>query len=206
MVNNFATNYARAFLYTITPTTPGPNFIQFNLAPGIPLPHVQGAGAKFSDVVRRSDEVQRLAGGVYLADDFTGGLTTTGNIGDLGWQFLNGTAISHQAAAASHSGIIRMDTSATTATRQYLWVGASATIGQVFPADWFHMLVMLRMNVTDANTLMRVGLGNSANADPPADGCFIEKLAADTTWFGVTRPAAAQDRTARLGLSPPPSG
>ena len=69
------------------------------------------AGAKFTDMIRRADEVQRLGGGVYLADDFTGGLTTTGNIGDLGWQFLNGTAISHQAATASHSGVVRMDTS-----------------------------------------------------------------------------------------------
>ena len=46
---------------------------------------------------------------------------------------------------------------------------------------------------------MRVGLGNSANADPPGDGCFIEKLAADTQWFGVTRASAAQGRTAALG-------
>ena len=196
VVNNFAQNYSTGFLAQTGTPRANPNFIQFNLAPGIPAPHF--IGSKFNDVVRRSDEVQRLAGGVYLADDFTGGLTTTGNIGDLGWQFLNGTAISHQAAVASHSGIVRMDTSAANGTRQYFWVGSTATIGQVLPADWFYMMVMLRMNTTDANTLMRVGLGNSANADPPADGCFIEKLAADTQWFGVTRASAAQGRTAAL--------
>ena len=199
LVNNFAQNYARRFLYTVGTASTNPNFIQFNVAPGIPLPHVQGNGPKFNDIVRRSDEVQRLGGGVYLCDDFTGGLATTGNIGDLGWQFLNGTAISHRNAEASHSGIVRMDTSGTTATRQYFWVGSTATIGQVLPADWWHMIVMLRMNTVDANTLMRVGLGNSANADPPADGCFIEKLAADTTWFGVTRASSSQGRTASLG-------
>lgn len=196
VVNNFAQNYSTAFLSQIGTPGTNPNYIQFNVAPGIPLPHV--ATPKFSDVVRRADEVQRLGGGVYLADDFTGGLTTTGNIGDLGWQFLNGTTPSVQAAVASHSGIIRMDTSATTATRQYLWVGASVTVGQILPADWFHVVAMFRMNVTDANTLFRIGLGNSANADPPADGVFVEKLAADTSWFGVTRASSSQTRTSAL--------
>lgn len=198
VTGNFARNYARSFIYTVGTPAANPNYVQFNITPGIPLPHVQGNGPKFSDIVRRSEEVQRLAGGVWLADDFTGGLLTTGNIGDLGWQFLNGTAPSVQAAVASHSGIIRLDSSASSGTRQYFWCGASVTVGQVLPADWFHLMVMFRMNTTDANTLFRVGLGNSANADPPADGIYIEKVAADTSWFGVTRASASQTRTSAL--------
>jgi hypothetical protein len=197
VVNNFAQNYSTGFLQQTGTPGANPNFIQFNLAPGIPLPHV--VGSKFSDVVRRSEEVQRAGGGLYLADDFVGGLLTTGDIGALGWQFVNGTAPTTQAAVAGRPGILRMDTSATSGTRQYLWVGSSATVGQILPADYFHIIMMVRMTQTDANTVFRMGLGNSANADPPADGIFIEKLLADTQWFGVTRSASSQTRTSQLG-------
>jgi hypothetical protein len=195
LVNNFAQNYDTGFISQIGTPATNPNYVQFNVAPGIPLPHM--VGAKFSDVVRRSDEVQRLGGGMWLADDFTGGLLTTGNIGDLGWQFLNGTAPVALAAEASHSGIIQLNTSATISTEQYFWCGGGTTgsVGQVLPADWFHFVAMIRLTQTNANTRMRVGLGNLATADPPANGVFIEKEGADTSWFAVNRASAAQNRT-----------
>ena len=196
IINNFAQNYSTGFItQTGTPGT-SPNYVQFNVAPGIPLPHM--SGAKFSDVVRRADEVQRMGGSSYLADDFTGGLTTTGNIGDLGWSFLNGS-VTNPGSIPGHPGMIRMSTTATSGTRCYFWVSSSATGGQVAAVDWWHLIILLRINTgADANTIIRAGLANSANADPPADGCYIEKLAADTSWFGVNRASAAQTRTTAL--------
>jgi len=34
--------------------------------------------------------------------------------------------------------------------------------------------------------------------NPPADGIYVEKLEADTSWFGVTRSASSETRTAAL--------
>jgi hypothetical protein len=132
-----------------------------------------------------------------VQDDFIGGISGAGSIGELGWtRTLVGTgAVARQAAIAGRPGIYRLDTGAT--------INSLATVHldtvTMLPADNWEAEFFVRLNVNDANTQVRIGLGDAPSGDPPADGCYIEKLGADVNWFGVTRAAAAQNRTASLG-------
>jgi len=47
----------------------------------------------------------------------------------------------------------------------------------------------------DSDAQYRIGLANASLGDPPDDGIYFEKLAADTNWFAVTRGSSTQTRT-----------
>lgn len=134
--------------------------------------------------------------GVFRADDFIGGTTAGGSIGDLGWSQLGGT-ITYIAAIASHPGIINIDTTAVSGTLSGIRLGAIGT-GGVLATDLFDCTFLVRLNTNDANTLVRAGIANSSASNPPTGGAYIEKVEADTQWFGVCRAGGSQTRTAAL--------
>lgn len=136
-------------------------------------------------------------GSYYFVDDFlTGKLNIDGSVG-LGWNFAN--APTEQPGPVNHPGIMRHGTTASSGNLGAigLWRN-NTTIGQITPTDTFDMLFIVRLNMNDANTKMRAGIGINPAVDPPTDGMYIEKELADTDWFGVTRAAGAQTRTAAL--------
>lgn len=137
----------------------------------------------------------------YIYDEFLSGVASTGTIGALGWQFAGAgtgggvTAIAASTAGAGRVGVYRFDTGTSAA---YLHVSTRGNSAAFDAASFFDMTYLVRMNVNDANTVIRFGLANSTSANPPNDGMYIEKVAADTQWFGVGRGSSSQTRTAAL--------
>lgn len=131
----------------------------------------------------------------FQKDDFTAGTGTSSNIGELQWTQSNGTLT--VPTAAGHPGIIRQDTGAGAGTLCCL-VNASAGNPLWFANELFDMTWVVRLNTNDTDTQMRIGATSSGTGDPASNGIFVEKLYADTSWFGVVRASAAQTRTAAL--------
>jgi hypothetical protein len=132
----------------------------------------------------------------YVDDFFTVGLTT-GNIGTLGWGFQNGTAVAAP-AVANHPGVLRRNTSSTANEMASLVLDANTILGHILATDLFDVTWIVQVAVVDTELTIRAGLQTSTTS-PPNIGAYIEKLAADTSWFGVTRQSAGvQTRTAAL--------
>jgi hypothetical protein len=144
---------------------------------------------------------QRTVTSPRIYDDFVSGGTSVGGIGDLGWFTLEGTT-QLLASALGRVGVISRSTTATSGLYAVLYLRQDPTVGVVHTSDMFDVTFVVRLQQSDSDTLVRFGLANDATANPPANGVYIEKLAADTSWFGVTRtstPTQSQSRTAALG-------
>lgn len=169
----------------------------------------QDVGRIFGQMARRIDSLEREVRALrkappsvtpsrphpQLTEDFVGGSDVTGNIGELGWT-LGGGTITRRAAPAGHPGTIELGTGAVAGTLASLHVGASTTVGVIPTADTWTARFTFRLGTTvDADTMVRVGLGLSPQANPPVNGAYIEKLLADTTFYGVARAASVQTRS-----------
>lgn len=130
---------------------------------------------------------------LFVHEEFLSGNNVSVNVGSLGWTVANGT-VTLQASEAGHPGILRRETGNTQNTIVYTHTRATATTGVVSPGDFFDVLWIVRLNVVDANTQIRLGLANSATADPANDGIYFEKLGTDSNWFGVSRITSSTGR------------
>lgn len=139
---------------------------------------------------------------LHLIEDFAVGGQTDNVIGTLGWRSVGGTTTTtHVAGEANHPGILRKATSATISS-----IGTISLKGRAdmlfLSSTFFDVLWIVRLNTNDANTTVRIGIGGTdLNTQPPANGVYVEKLDADTSWFGVTRAASSQTRTAALAAT-----
>lgn len=131
---------------------------------------------------------------ICMRDEFMSGGYTTGIVGDLGWTIVNGTTTG--VAAESHRpGILRRDTGSTINTAAAMYPRGLASIGTVNPSQTFEETWHIRLGQAVGTFDFRAGLGNSTIGDPPADGMYVEVLAADTNLYCVTRASSAQTRT-----------
>jgi hypothetical protein len=171
------------------------NYVLLSRGNSTPLPTIEDGSTLFMHGTNGTMIGFRLdhRRDLYLKDDFIAGATATS---ELQWQNMGGT-ISRVAGLADHPGILRYDTTATSGTLAGMTLGQNGT-GTFLPAEMFDMTWILRLNTNDANTLVRIGLEATGNSNPDSNGIYIEKLAADTQWFGVTRAASSQNRTTAL--------
>lgn len=132
-----------------------------------------------------------------ISDDFVSGTTTTGSVGSLGWTIGGGT---HTVLLpeAGHPGIAQKSTGATQNTVSHMAANLTNS-GAILPADLFDLTAVVRLNTNDTATDVRFGLADNFSV-APNDGVYIEKLAADTSWFGAAN-AAATSRTAALAAT-----
>lgn len=128
---------------------------------------------------------------MILQDDFISGGTSSGTVGVLGFILANGVTTS-VASEVNRPGILRRDTSGVINTITNLVLGGSSGF---FGTLNHEILWIERLNTNDADTLIRIGAANSTSGNPPADGEYFEKLAADINYFCVTRSAGVQTRT-----------
>lgn len=134
-----------------------------------------------------------------LKDEFTIASTESGEIGELGWGFTNGSW-NLIPPEANHPGICRRTSTAVAGTvaSSFFGGGGTATIlrwDQTEEQTW-----IIRPVTTDADYDIRVGLFSDATQNPPSNSICFERLAADTSWFGVTRDSGAQTRSAALAV------
>lgn len=129
---------------------------------------------------------------IALQDEFVTGINTSGTVSTLGWTLSGGTN-TNQASETNRLGLFRKSTSAVINTLGVIALyGSSGAIDPTLPA---RMVWAVRLNTNDANTTVRVGSANSAFANPPTHGIYLEKLDADTNWFCVARAAGVETRT-----------
>jgi hypothetical protein len=131
-----------------------------------------------------------------LVDDFLGGVNTTGNLGQLGWSFTNGTYAAVN-GVTNHPGIFNLS-QANVVARLRLGGNSSDTGVSFSTADNYDMNFVVRPNGGSiANTIKRIGMMDNASGNPPANGIYFEysTTAGDTTWQCVTRSGGTQTRT-----------
>lgn len=105
------------------------------------------------------------------------------------------------AAEANHPGLVRIQTSASGTSDVYLLSKSSPyTSNPMDPAEAFSGVYLFRVNGTQPDTAQTIRVGLMGDfAAQPGNGIYLEKLVADTEWFGVTRAGAAQTRSASVG-------
>lgn len=131
-----------------------------------------------------------------LVDDFLGGVNTTGNLGQLGWTFTNGTYTA-VTGVTNHPGIFNLSQNNVVA-RLRLGGNSSDTGVSFSTADNYDMNFVVRPNGGSvANTIKRIGMMDNASGSPPSNGIYFEysTTAGDTTWQCVTRSGGTQTRT-----------
>lgn len=137
-----------------------------------------------SDIQIQDDVLYPYQTSVELQEEFVSAGTSTGNLGNYGFGLANGTT-SSIASETNRPGILRRDTSAVSGTITTVTLFPHSS--SVFAANLPHRIVWVtRLNTNDANTTMRMGIGNSTVASPPGTGIYFEKADADTNWFCVT--------------------
>jgi hypothetical protein len=128
---------------------------------------------------------------IEIQEDFVLGTNTNGSIGGVGFAG-SGTLSQVSGEAGGRLGLFRLDTTSTSATLARINYNVATAVD---PASTSRILWVVRLNTNDTDTLLRVGSQNTAGGNPAANGIYLEKLAADTDWFCVTRSGAAQTRT-----------
>lgn len=130
-----------------------------------------------------------------LTDDFLTGSLTSGSVGELGWTYNTVTYAAYVLGEAGHPGIARFTIAAGNyGTARPHAAGANSPI---IPADAFNLAFIMRFSsgYTDADLTLRFGLGNDPTANPPTNGIYFEKLAADAALYAVCRNAGVETRT-----------
>lgn len=131
----------------------------------------------------------------YVYDEFDYASTEAGEIGQMGWGFTNGT-FTLANPEANHPGICRRTSTAVAATIASMYSGG----GGASPAYRFDQINeqvwIIKPGSTDADYDLRFGFSTDFTSDAPIHGFYFEKLAADPTWFAVSRAGSVQTRTA----------
>jgi hypothetical protein len=160
------------------------------------------SGLPFNEVVRRAAAryisgaggVTDLSTAPAFFDEFLFASTESGEIGELGWGFTNGTW-NLVAAAEDHPGICRRTSTGVANAIASAFPGGGGTavnmrFDQLDEISW-----VVRKPTTVANVDVRIGLANDFTVSPPINGAYFEKLTADTNWFGVGRVTNVETRT-----------
>lgn len=146
-----------------------------------------------SDIQTQINPLYPFRSSIFLQEDFISGSNTNGTIGVLGMGITGGTA-GVIASEANRFGLIRRDTGAVAGTVAN--TNLIPNISTAFTVTNPHQVIwVVRLNVNNNNTEARHGSMNLITANPPANGIYIEKAAADTNWFCVTRSGGVQTRT-----------
>lgn len=139
-------------------------------------------------------------GSSYMQDDFIAGNVTSGTIGALGWTRWGGTNVASIIGETDHPGMLNCSAAInSTPEGLVLATSTSPTVAKMKPDCLFDIIWVIRVAAFNAaNCKYRFGLGTDHTTDPMANGIYIEKDFGDSSWFGVTRAASSQTRTAAL--------
>lgn len=131
----------------------------------------------------------------FMSDEFDFASTESGEIGQMGWGFTNGT-FGLVNPEANHPGICRRTSTAVSGTIASFYSGGGGgapvyRFDQLDEQSW----ILKPLAITTDHDL-RFGWCSDLTDDTPTNGFYFERLAADTTWFAVSRQNDAQTRTA----------
>ena len=141
-----------------------------------------------SDFQQRQTTIYPYQSTIEMQDDFIFGTSSSGNIGELGWNAAG--TLSANVPVAGRPGVLRLDTSAISGTTARINAFGNS---QYTPSMNLSTTFIFRLNTNDANTTVRHGSADIW-AGAIARGVYFEKLDADTNWFCITRNAAVETR------------
>lgn len=118
---------------------------------------------------------------IYQDDEFLSGLTTSGNIGNLGW-LSSTSATTIVNGVQDHPGIRKIAT--TTASGNIAVIYLESVTGTSVSSQYYDSTFIFRVGVSDPDATIRIGYTDNATA-APANGFYFECLNTDTNWFGV---------------------
>jgi len=160
------------------------------------------SGLPFNEVVRRA-AARYIAGDGGIADlsiapaffdEFLFASTEAGEIGELGWGFTSGTW-NLVNAVSNHPGICRRTSTAVIGAVASAYPGGGGGTANMLFEQLDEISWVVRVPTTIASMDIRIGLANDFTANPPVNGAYFEKLAADTNWFGIGRVSSVETRT-----------
>ncbi len=127
-------------------------------------------------------------------DDFLFASTETGEIGELGWGFSNGSwnLVNPE---ANHPGTCRRTSSASANAVAAAFPGGGGTAIPLRFDNFDECTWIVKPVTTVADVTFRFGLLSDMTASPPTNGAYIERLSTDTNWFGVARVSGAETRS-----------
>lgn len=154
----------------------------------------------------------------FFADEFLGGMALDSAMSNVivsqGWNTsYGGDYVMSLNGEAGHPGIYRISTGTSSGSVISMALdaasGASRASRQTIAvADMFEVVWIARLISNDLNTIVRLGLSVTANEGgraftetTPYTGIYLEKLGADTSWYGVCRHANVQTRSAAVTSS-----
>ncbi len=135
-----------------------------------------------------------------VEDEFVGANATSGSIGAWGWTTFGAGSAAYGATEAQHPGVFSVTSSGSGLCGMY---GSPAGIGTLHlnSANFDLLSIVKAVSGSDSTSTYRVGWGNDPTVDPPQDGIWFEKLAADTQWFGVTSLGGTKSRSAIVNVT-----
>lgn len=132
-----------------------------------------------------------------VVDDFIFQSVETGEAGLTGWSFTTGS-IANSAPEINHPGIVLRASGTTQNQVASFYPGSAGTVG-ILRFEQFDRMTWIVAPVTAGNDFdLRIGLLTDMTSITPTNGVYIERLAAEASYFGVSRSAGAQTRTAAL--------
>ncbi len=143
----------------------------------------------------RQPHAQGDPGELLFFEDFMAGLLTTGNIGEKGWGLsVGGTgALLQSVSEANHNGTRQLTTGATINSFVSLFPNNN-TLNILLGSDVFDLMWLFRQVSSDANIALNLGMQDASNSLNPANGMYLQKLAADVNYFFVCRSGGVQTR------------
>lgn len=111
-----------------------------------------------------------------VVDDFNGGGTTSGAIGELGWIASGAGSVSLQGSTAYHAGIVRIASGGSSGNKHQLNFGP-------FLFEQLARTELIFSPVVTTSVFHRAGLAD--NLPSPANGLYVEfdTASGDTTWW-----------------------
>jgi len=186
---------------------------------GLPSTYSAGTNVTFVQSPTTGNTVISAAGGTsyppvipgtyYEYDNFLanssfagGGLLAWNNYSNSGFQ-----SVSQETATATSLGSVQINTGASSGNDVEWLRGVSVAFKNFYTAQQFTLRTSVVGVTGDSNTTYRFSLSDSSipGASQPNNGVYIEKAAADTSWFGVCRTASSQTRTSALASVSPGS-
>lgn len=127
-------------------------------------------------------------------DHFCFGSTETGEAGELGWSFTNGSVF-YASPVADRPGILTRRSGATAGQAASFYPGSAPATTTLLKSDLQELNWSFFPVSGGGVATYRVGIASDAAGAPPSDGFYLESLPTDTNWFAVRRRAGVETRT-----------
>jgi hypothetical protein len=103
-----------------------------------------------------------------IYDDFFAQSTETGEIGELGWSFANGSIVA-TSSSANRPGVITLRSGTTANQVAYMYLSASASTPSFLKSEFDTVYFSVSLVTTGTDFSVKFGLSDNVSSNPPAN-------------------------------------